>query len=370
MNKKKILIVIQLMRRGGVELVALNFARALDPEKYDITFYLQNPYENQDEELAEEVRNNGFRILERPKEITGYKKNYNYLVELFKKEQFDVVHSHVMFFSALVMLAAKKCNIGVRVAHSHATKWNRKENFVFKIYKCAMRFILNRFATDKLACSDAAGAYLYGEREFNKNGRFIANGIETKKYAFNKNMREKKRQEFSLAEIEILVGHIGSLYYIKNQTFLVDVFSKMLLKNPHIKLILVGEDFEDGKVLKKVQSMGLADKVIFAGQRNDINELLNAMDIMIFPSLFEALPLSLIEAQASKLPCLISDSVTNQVKFNDNVDFMSLEKSADEWADWAFELLALNREDVSITALKDNYDISSSIKILDEIYNK
>lgn len=366
---KKVLMVVQLLRRGGVELVALNFARSLDREKYDVSFLLMSVGGEHDEALEKEVAAQGYRVIKTPPEASSYSAKYKYMVKLMSEEKYDIVHSHVMFFSGLVLLAAEKCGVEKRVSHSHATKWNRKENIVFKIYKRVMRKMINRHATDILSCSKDAGSYLYGKKEYEKRGRFVANGVDTQVFAFNADMRKEKRNELNISDDEILAGHIGTIYYIKNQTFLAEVFAEMLSQNQNMRLLLVGEELDRDKVEEKARSLGVLDKIIFAGQRSDINGILQAMDIMIFPSLFEALPVSLIEAQASSLPCLISDAVTADVKFNENVDFMPLSEPAKKWAAKAFELLDMNRESVSVEKLKNNYDINMVAAQLDEIYS-
>lgn len=364
---KKVLVVIQLLRRGGVELAALNFARALSREKYAVTLLLVNPDEAQDEELEQEVKAQGFEIVEIPKNCNSYLKKYKFISELMSRENFYAVHSHVLFFSGIVMLAARKNGIKKRLCHSHLSRWNRKEGAAFKLYKQAMRILINTLATDKLACSHDAGCFLYGKREYEKNGVFIANAIDTEKYAFNEETRSRIRGEFSVWDDEILVGHIGTIYKIKNQVFLTEVLAEMQKRNAKVKLLLVGEEIERSTVEEKAKSLGVLESIIFAGQRSNVNEILQAMDIMIFPSLFEGLPISLIEAQSSSLPCLVSKAVTEDVKFNDNVEFMSLNENAQKWADKAFEMLKESRKEASTERLRESYDISVCAKRLDEI---
>lgn len=274
-----------------------------------------------------------------------------------------------MFYNGIIMLAAKKSGVKKRVSHSHATKWNHKETLPFKIYRAVMRKLINIFATDKLACSTAAGNYMYGEKEYAKHGQFLANGIELSRYSFNLDTRAKKREELLVKDNEIIMGHIGTIYRIKNQVFLVEVFAEMLKTNPNMKLILAGEIIDGDKIAEKSKNLGIEDKVIMLGQRNDVAELLQAFDIMIFPSLNEGLPVSLIEAQASKLPCLISDRVTAEVKYNSNVDFMPLEESKEKWSSRAFELLNSDRNSIDLTALSNNYDIDKIADRLDKIYS-
>lgn len=366
--KKKVLVVIQLLRRGGIEIAAVNFASHLNKDKYEITYYLQNADEGQDEDLVQSVLNSGAKIIVRDHSKQGYVSGLKDAIKIMKKNKYDIVHSHVVFYNGIIMLAAKISGIKKRIAHSHARMWNRKETLPFKLYRFIMRIFINAFATDKLACSTAAGCYMFGKKAFEKHGQIILNGIETKKYAFTQATREKKRQELGITGSELLIGHIGSVYKIKNQVFLTEIFSEMLKSEPNMELMLAGEKFDSEPVEKKAKELGIDEKIRMPGQRNDISELLQAFDILIFPSLVEALPVALIEAQAAKLPCLVSDRVTSEVKFNENVEFMPLEESAEKWAQKAFALLAQNREKINITQLTDHCDIYRIAQKLDKIY--
>lgn len=366
---KKVLVIVQQLRRGGVEVAAINFASHLDPKKYEINYYLQKVESEQDKELIDIINNSNSKIIIRSNTAKNYIQQYQDALRVMREENYDIVHSHVMFYNGIIMLAAKKCGIKKRVSHSHATKWNHKETLPFKIYRAFMRKLINKFATDKLACSTAAGSYMYGEKEYSKSGQFLANGIDIGRYSLNNETRTKKRSELSVKNDEILVGHIGTIYRIKNQVFLVEIFAEMLKSNPNLKLILAGEILDGDKIDELSRALGVEDKVIMLGQRTDVAELLQAFDIMIFPSLNEGLPVSLIEAQASKLPCLISDEVTTEVKYNSNVDFMPLEESAYKWSKRAFELLNIDRNSVDISELTKNYDIEKVAEKLDDIYN-
>lgn len=367
--KKRLLIVIQLLRRGGVELAALNFALSLNPEKYDITFYLIDPSEGRDKDLYALLADKGIKIIEMPENATGYFRKYSHIKSVLNSGNYDIVHSHVMFFSGLVLMAAKFSGVKIRIAHSHATKWNREENIIFKIYKAFMRTLISLCATHFLFCSKDAGNYLFGKRLCEKRGKFIPNGIETDRYKYNSSSRQAIRNELLIPQSSTVVGHIGTIYYIKNQSFLVDVFSELLKLNNNSYLLLVGEETDREVVEKKAKDLNVSEKIIFAGKRNDIPEILSAMDIMIFPSLFEALPVSLIEAQASQLPCLISDRVTREVAFNQNVDFMSIDESPEKWAKKALSLMKLDRNNISIKELNGVYSLEKVSESLDKIYN-
>ena len=369
MKKKKVLIVIQLVRRGGVELVAINFAKQLDKNKFDITFLLVNSKDAaQDEQLLCSLKKDGFKFIEMPTNVTGYLGKYRYLAELMNENKYDIVHSHVMLFSGIICVAAKKNNVKIRAAHSHTIQWNHNENFKYKVYKFVMQRLLSKYSTHKFACSKKAGEFLYGKSTYEKSGIFIANGVDTEKYIYSPETGIEIRNEFGISKNDILIGHIGTIYSVKNQVFLVEIIAEMKKINKNIKCIMVGEELERDIVAEKAKSLDVTENVIFAGQRNDVNKILQAMDIMIFPSLFEALPVSLIEAQASKLPCLISDAVTTEVKFNDNVDFMGLDCSAEQWANRAFDLLDIDRNSITTEELAEVYDIHSVCKKLETFY--
>lgn len=368
--KKKLLIVIQLVRSGGVELVAINFARHLDKTKYDISFLLINPYENQDEEFVQELKDEGFSIYSLPQNVGGTLNKYKYIYSFIKQGGYDIVHSHVILFSAVVLLAAKRAGVKVRASHSHIIKWNRKENTAYKLYKFVMSRLLNYSATLKFACSKQAGEFLYGKRGYKNGGIFIPNGIDTSKYIPDSDVRSRKRAELGISDDTTVVGHIGTIYKIKNQTFIVKIFAEMLKENSSMKLLLVGEKVDVQPVIDIAQELGVMDKVELLGLRSDVNELLQAFDIMIFPSLHEALPVSLIEAQAAKLPCLISDTVTTEVKFNTNVEFLPLSDSTQKWSRSAFDLLSADRGSISTDALVSLYDIKAVITQLDKYYSE
>ncbi|MCD7872237.1 MAG: glycosyltransferase [Clostridiales bacterium] len=231
-----------------------------------------------------------------------------------------------------------------------------------------MRGLINKYATDKFACSEQAGEYLYGAKEFKKHGMIIKNGIDTDIYKFNTETRRKKRDELKISD-KFVVGHIGTLYRIKNQSYLIEIFAEILKSKNDSVLILAGENIDKDMLEEKAKGLCILDKILFLGQRNDVAELLQAYDVMIFPSLNEGLPIALIEAQASQLACLISNKISAEVKFNENTEFMPLEAPPEECAEKAIQLSSVPRENVNIDSLKSEYDINRVSDELDKIYN-
>ena len=214
-----------------------------------------------------------------------------------------------------------------------------------------------------MSCSKEAGRALFGNK---KKVQVLHNGIETDKFIFNKKVREKIREEFGVNG-EFIIGHIGRFDKPKNQDFLITLFNEINIKNK--KLILVGDGELKDKLQKRVNDMGIENKVIFTGIRDDVNELLQAFDLFVFPSIFEGLPVTVVEAQTAGLKCILSDTITKEVDITGNVEFMSLNKTSKEWA---YEVMKYRdgyiRTNTKELVLKAGYDIKDTSKQLEEFY--
>ena len=370
MCEKKVLVVINSLRRGGIEIAAINFQSHIDRQKYKCTYFIRS-FDYKDEALLSEILESGAEIIEKPSSVNNYFKEYIFFKKFFKKNQFDIVHSHLLFYNGIVMRAAYKSGIKKRIAHSHATKRHshlgRIKSVLHSVYENVMRGWLKKYATDIVACSNEAGRFLYGEKEFNRRGIVLYNGIDTENYNFDSKRKKEARERLGIST-ELTVGHVGSIYWIKNQEFLIKVFLEILKTNPDSVLLLIGEIWDDGNAQKFVENLGISGKVKFLGVRSDIPDLLSAMDVFVFPSLFEALPIAPIEAQAAKLPCLISDSVTGEIRQNENVEFLSLNESVSTWAAKAISLSKEDRLSVSRDNLIAMYDINKVVNKLEKIY--
>ncbi len=369
-NKKKVLIVTDPLKHGGSDMVAIRLQQTLDKDKFECTYCARH-----DEEigpLESYVIENGARVIHQPSNKLSYYKSYGFYKELFEKEHFDIVHSHLLFFSGIVLMAAYKSGIKKRVAHSHFSHpltegRSRLKRFFAMIYRAVMRIILNRYATDLIACSEETGNFLYGKYAFKKRGVILNNGIDTTKYNFDLSVRKDVKQEFNIQNKTVL-GHIGKMYYIKNQEFVIDIFYDFQKKVQDSVLLMIGDGYDRGKLENKVSKLGIEDKVIFAGLRNDVERLLMAMDCFVFPSLHEGFPLTLIEAQASKLPCVVSDTVTKSAKLNSNLEYLPLSADTEIWSEKISQLIRQNRNEIDNTNVIESFDIEKITKRLEKIY--
>lgn len=230
-------------------------------------------------------------------------------------------------FGVFYLKAAMKAGIPIRIAHSHIAQRNKG---LKGIAKELLNKNFGRYATHLLACSDDAGRFLFGE---DKDYEVFNNAINTESFLFNAQIRNAMRRHYGINPKKFVIGHVGRFDEQKNHMFLIDIFYKLLKKDDNAILILIGEGILESKIKRKVGSLGLDTKVMFMGVRKDVADLYQMMDVFVMPSLFEGLPISGIEAQAAGLGCIFSDTITQQIAITEDVEFLSLQKPADVWAD-------------------------------------
>lgn len=369
-GKKKVVIVLDNLRRGGIEIAALRFFELLDSEEYEATFLLRNLL-HYDESMVKILEKRRAKIIVKPESFNSYLKDYFFFKKLFKKEKYDIVHAHQLFYNGIIMRAAYKAGVGKRIAHSHATEENcvmgKVKKTVSDIYRAVMRVVIKKYATDIVGCSEKAGEYMCGKRLFRERGTVLPNYVNTDEYSFNAERRLQKRKELGITN-ELLVGHTGSIYWIKNQTFLVSLLARLLELRPDARLMLVGEENDGGETRALAERLNVADKVMFMGSRDDIPDLLCAMDIFMFPSRFEALPIAPIEAQAVGLPCIVSTGVPEEIKVTDSFARLSLDAPAEQWIEKIAEFSAFDRTKSDLTELKARYSAQSIARKLNALY--
>lgn len=362
----RVLQVFAQMNRGGAETMIMNLYRNIDRKKVQFDFVVHTKEKC---DYDEEIASLGGSIYYIPrysgKNHLQYKKAWN----LFFKEhpKYKLIHGHVRSTAAIYLKIAKKYNL-VTIAHSHNTSSGSGISAVAKNF---MQYPIRNTADYLLACSKIAGEWLYGEKTCTKDNFYILNNaIDAKKFAINEEIRNGKRKEFHLEE-KLVVGHIGRFHTQKNHTFLIDIFKAVSDQNENAVLMLVGDGELRQSIDKKVQDLGMDDKVIFTGVRSDIPELLQAMDVFAFPSLYEGLPVTLVEAQASGLPCIVSDTITDEVYFTDLIKSLNLNSSLNEWVD---EILKYSkdsmRRNITNEIIDAGYDIEKNSNWVENFYAK
>ena len=341
MNKKKnepvkVLYFVDRMLRGGIQSLVIDWVSRFDKTKIHVDFLLLD--DGNKYELEDTLKDLGCNIYKLDgiwiKTPFDFIRQAKALDNFFKSHHdYKVVHLHSTSKNYLVLKYAKKYGIKTRISHSHNIDFQTK-NPIKKFIGNILKSELIKYSTDYFACSYLAGEWLFGKENIKNNKvKVIHNAVDYDKFALNKEIRNKVRKEFNIKNDEILIGNVGRFTNQKNHTFLIDICNEMININPKVKLIMVGIGEKEEEIKTKVKELGIEKNVIFAGFRNDVNEIMQAMDVFLLPSLYEGLPVVGVEAQASGLPCFMSEGViTEEVKITNNVYFISLNKSPKEWA--------------------------------------
>lgn len=356
---KKILVVITtaFVKVGGLTSVMMNYYRSIDKTDIQIDFASTNTIEKDLEEELNKYNSNYYKLPKRSNTV-------KYLISLAKiSKGYQVLHIHGNSATATIeLLAGRMAKVPNRIIHIHTSHTDHPAiNFL-------LRPLFHKLYTTPLACSEIAGNWIFNSGNFS----VLKNAINVNKYNHDELIREKYRKELNL-ENNLVFGHIGKMMNAKNHIFLIDVFKELVKKNDKSKLVLVGDGELRRAIQEKVLKENMNDNVIFLGMRDDIPELLQAMDIFIFPSLWEGLPLSLLEAQSTGLPCFVSSSVSEEVKMSDYTYYLPLSLSAKDWANYILENIpTISRyaicEEVKENIIKKKYDINIVAKDLRDIY--
>lgn len=366
MNCIRVLHVLGTLDSGGAESRTMDIYRKIDREKVQFDFLIHTEKKCF---FEDEIYALGGRIYRMPQRtLKNSFKYYKKLKRFFNQhKEYKIVHGHSLSSGFLYLSIAKKCGASVCIAHSRCGLTNHSD-FVSKIkrnFKKLSRF----YATEKFAVSKIAGIAAFGCKSIERNEvKIIPNGIDAKKYTYNADVREKMRKELNI-DNNVVIGHIGRFQQQKNHDFIIEVFSEIHKKEPNSKLILVGDGELKSKIEEKVNTLQLSDSVIFTGVRSDVPDLLQAMDVLLFPSFFEGLPGVVLEAQAAGLPSVISDKITDEVKITDLVEYLPLNKNAEYWAEKLLEFSRkFERRNTYNEIVEAGYDIESVAKWYEDFY--
>lgn len=353
----RVLHAVNNMHRAGIETMLMNYYRNIDRSKIQFDFVAHRP---ERDDYDDEIEKLGGRIFYAPRLYPqNYPEYFKFMKRLFcEHPEYRIIHSHIDAMSYMPLLAAKKSGVPVRIAHSHSTSIDK--DFKYPV-KMAFREMLLKVSTHRFACGEEAGKFLFKQSDF----FIVPNAVNSSDFSFSEETRRKKRSELKI-DNKFVLGHIGRFYYPKNHEFLIDIFERFLKLNENSVLLLVGDGEKLDSIKELTREKGISDKVLFLGNRNDANELYQAMDCFLLPSLFEGIPVVGVEAQFAGLPCFFSDRVPKEVAFADESQFLPLEKGAEFWAEKIFSVY--NCANPRQTAFNSRFDIVNSSKILEEKY--
>lgn len=359
MQPIRVLQIVTYMGRGGLETMLMNYYRHIDRRKVQFDFLVHRDFKA---DYDEEIQSLGGKIYHAPRLIPWSRSYRGKLKDFLNAHpEYKIVHVHQDCLSSVALQCAKECGVPVRIAHSHNSNQDKNLRFIIKKYYMKQ---IPEFATDLFACSKKAGDWMFCGKGYD----ILANAIDLKNYTYNKNIAQRSRNKFGITN-ELVVGHVGRFRKQKNHMFLLDVMTEIVKNIPEAKLLLVGDGEEFPSVKEKAQQLGIERNVIFAGNRSDVNEIMQAMDVFVFPSLYEGLPVTMIEAQASGLHCVISDKVPEEcIVTTGLVTVKSLTDSAKDWAEHILKQAKLPRENKICEIKESGYDISTAAQWLEEFY--
>ncbi len=365
----RILHVIGIMDRGGAEAMIMNLYRSIDRTKLQFDFVVHGPMPGI---YAPEIEALGGIIHHcprfTPKTLVAYVQWWD---KFFRSQgqDYPVVHGHIGSSAAVYLHIAKKHG-KYTVAHSHSSGTDHSfQHLVYQFAAFPTRYIAHHF----FACSEPAAIDRYGKKVARDERRcnLFHNAIDTHQFSYSPELRTSVRQHLGLSDNQSVIGHVGRFATAKNHTFLLDIFAEAVKKLPELQLLLVGDGPLREQVQEKAKQLCIAENIHFLGIRSDVNQLMAAMDAFLFPSLHEGLPVVLVEAQTTGLPCLISSAIPAQSRIaGDICQVLSLSDSSVQWADKLLDMLAAAapRKDRIEEVTEKGFDIHTTAKWLEAFY--
>lgn len=351
----RMLHIVGSMSPSGIGNFIMNVYRNIDREKVQFDFIV---HETRAVSFEEEIRSLGGIVYTAARKSVNPIQNFLDIYRIVKKGGYEVVFRHTDTATvAADLLAAALGGAKERIAHSHSTSTsNQKMHRLFQP-------LLNALCTKRFACSDKAGRWLYG----NKPYEVIINAIRLDEFAYQEEVRRNVRKQEGLTD-SLVIGHIGNLLPVKNHLFMLDIMAELIKKRPDCKMIFAGDGMMRQPIEEKRKALGLEEHVILLGVRTDTARLLQAMDVFLFPSKYEGLPIAMVEAQCSGLPNVVSDAITPDVDVTELVHKLSLEEAPDIWAETILKAAEQERKAPDYELfVKKGFDIREMVKRYEEL---
>lgn len=358
----RILQILNNINVNGTETFVMNVFRNLDRNKIMFDFLVSG---RTNSSFEKEILEMGGNIHTFSPRRQGWRKHIKSLHNFFRdnSSKYQGVHIHGNSFTGMMPLAiASLYNVPIRIAHCHNTSTQGYHN---QILHKLNKLRINKIATHFFACSQPARDYGFGGTKAFSNSIVVNNGIELQKFKFNPTIRVTKRKELGIKD-EIVIGNVAAFRDAKNHVFMIQIMKEIIKAKPDAKLLLVGEGPLRSQIEKMSENYGLRNNIVFLGSRSDVEELLQAMDIFLFPSKYEGLGISLIEAQAAGLPVIASDVIPKETNVTPLIKYLPLQSSPEKWAEAVLNSLMTER-DIEYPELK-KFDIAETCRQLTRIY--
>ena len=351
-------VVTDIRIANGIMSVILNYFEQVSQNiKFDVVYFKDFP-----ENRKKDIEALGGRVykLSSPGVKSFLKCDWDEFLQEHCGE-YEAIHIHAPHLACMIVPKAKRYGIKKVAVHCHSTwyslfKTNKLRNYLLSIPVKYMNL-------QRIGCGKAAGEFWYGKNNFS----VLPNAVECEKFRFDKQIRESKRSELGINN-KLVIGHLGRVHPPqKNHQFLIRIFAEIHKIKPESVLLCIGADATD-ELEELAYSYDISDKILFLGQRKDVRELLSTMDVFVFPSLYEGLPVSVVEAQAAGLPVVMSDSITDEVCCTDKIVTLSLKQSAYEWAQTSIKYAEIGVSDTYEQMKNSGWDIKDTSEVLVNYY--
>lgn len=361
MNKVKLVMVTNHFGITGIGTVMMNYCKALDKNKYDITILTGQPIADIYEKECEDY---GIHLIALPSRHGEPRDHYISLWKALKAGHYDIVHIHgSSTMMALELSIAKLAGVKIRIVHSH-----NKPLFNKLIYRI-LKPVFKHNYTKGLACSELAGEWLFGKNNY----EVLVNGFNTMSFEFDEEKRLKIRKRLHIEDCYV-IGHVGRFNEQKNQFFLLEIFNEIIVKKPNAVLLLVGTGSNFKNIKELVSIHPYKNQIILYGETEDVASLYSAMDVFVFPSKYEGLGLVAVEAQISGLPCIVSDVIPKDIVISENVYFISLKDTVDRWTDAVVHNFITEEYRkgffINHKPIISHYDIQRCVNSLENLYQQ
>lgn len=355
-SRIRIAYITKNLNINGISTVILNYCKNINKNKFTITILAGSPIADT---YCKEFNKIGVEIIELPNKIEKNKKYYWTLFKELSSKKYDQVHIHGNSATLTIeLIIACIKGIKVRFVHCHNSTCNHK-----KIHYL-LKPIFNKLCTYGFACSNMAGKWLFTKNNYS----IIPNGFDTHKFVFNDKFRNEIRKKLNIDDNQLLIGHVGRFNEQKNHPYLLEIFKHVGKVNKDAILLLVGSGPDFVKIKEMIYSHPYKDRIILYGETNEVEKIYSAMDIFVFPSIYEGLGIVLLEAQISGLKCITSNVIPEEAYITENIVSLNLENPK-EWADEIINTKIQDRNN-----LKNNYEnirqyeIKENVKLLEKYY--
>lgn len=366
----RILNLFTIMNRGGAESMVMNYYRKIDRSKVQFDFVVHRQERGAYDDEIEALGGRIYRMC--PITLNTLVRYKRMLHNFFEQHtEYKILHAHMSELGYFAFEKAYYFRIPIRICHAHNTPVFFSETFVEKIKRIPRELLaikMRKFSTDFFTCSQEAGEWLYGKKNVYKMV-FMRNAVDASllKYDISKAIIVKKNMGWDGKNV---IGHVGRFNPQKNHSLLIDIFENYYKKDHKSILVLVGSGFLEEEIKQRARAKGLLEQIVFLGTRSDMTDLYQAFDLFLFPSLYEGLPVSLIEAQAAGIPCVLSDRISSQTQVTEFYYPVSLKAPLDVWSETISFALEKGKWDSFNQIKKSGFDIASNALWLCDYYLK